>query len=379
MKKIGIQKQIAWIAAVTLAALTLLGSCGGGGSGAAEAGDAATSAEIPETETPTAASSGEEGADRFAGVVDETNKARYTLNSLGYISDVEIAIEKGFFAEEGVEVEVIGVAGGGAMTVQEITAGNADIGSAPYPPVINSHSTGGDVITFLGSGSGYSKDGYEGDYWVVRSDGEIKGPEDLKGKTIAMGALGAMWEYGTREYLARAGLTKDDVNIILVPPTQHEQVLKSKQVDLTVTSSPIADKIIEDGTAEFLTSTYRIYTDDGSEYPQTGGYVTSPEYASKNPHTLQGIIAALIKTNEWVNANPDEAREIVATVLEGREQDPALAEYWKPASIDDYGLLSDDGAEYWIAWFVGDGVLEEGQVQPSDIYTNIYNPYYEGE
>jgi ABC-type nitrate/sulfonate/bicarbonate transport system substrate-binding protein len=320
----------------------------------------------------------ESGAVETEDVVDETNKARYTLNNLGSISDVEIAIEKGFFEDEGVEVEVIGVAGGGAMTVQEISAGNADIGSAPYPPVINSHSTGGDVLTFLSGGSAFEKGGYEGTLWIVNKDSGIKGPEDLNGKTIAMGALGAMWEYGTREYLARAGLTKDDVEIILVPPTQHDQVLKSEQVDVTVTDSPVSDKIIEDGTAEILTTLFRIYTDDGGVYPDTGGYVTSPEYASKNPNTLKSITTALIKTNEWVNENVEEARGIVAKVLEEREQDPALAEYWKPTRLTDHGLLNDEGAEYWIKWFVGDGVLKEDQVKPSDIYTNEYNPYDTG-
>ncbi|MDR1915047.1 MAG: ABC transporter substrate-binding protein [Synergistaceae bacterium] len=313
---------------------------------------------------------------RFAGYgwgADETRTVRYVLNNLGTVNEVEIARVKGFFDEVGVSVEIVGVAGGGAMTAQEIISGNADLGSAPFPPQINAAAAGGKTVVIYNSGSMSEKN--PGSYWLVRKESGIKGPSDLKGKVIAMGALGAMWEYGTREYLRQAGLSEDDVTIILVPPTQHDQVLKSKQVDVTVTDSPLSDAIIEDGTAEILTNTYRIYS-YLDRIPPSGGLITSPEFIEKNPGTLKDLVSALIKASYWINENTEDARKIVEKVLESREQNPELAKYWKPSALDNNALLSDEQVQYWIDWFVKDGKLKEGQLTPADLYTNEFNPYF---
>ena len=37
--------------------------------------------------------------------------------------------------------------------------------------------------------------------------------------------------------------------------------------------------------------------------------------------------------------------------------------------------LADSDARFWIDWLVKDGKTKEGQFNPSDIYTNEFNPY----
>ncbi|MHB8066133.1 MAG: ABC transporter substrate-binding protein [Ruminiclostridium sp.] len=310
------------------------------------------------------------------GASEEVTKAkedvpiRYIINNLGSVSTIEIAMEKGFFKEDGVKLETVGVAGGGALSIQAVLSGDADLSAAPFPTEINAVKNGSKLKIIYGGASSSEKN--PGTNWITLKDSGINSAKDLVGKTIAMGALGAIWEYGTREYLKQSGLSSDQVTIVVVPPTQHEQVLKGKQADVVVTDSPVADNILADGKARILTTTYSILGIDGA----AGGYEMRQDFTEKNPELVKKLVTALVKADQWIEANPEDARTIVAKVLKERDQNPDLAKYWKPSHLNNYGQLSDKNANFWIDWFVQDGKLKEGEIKPSDVYTNEFNPYF---
>jgi ABC-type nitrate/sulfonate/bicarbonate transport system substrate-binding protein len=210
--------------------------------------------------------------------------------------------------------------------------------------------------------------------WIVRSDSAIRSARDLAGKTIAMGARGAMWEYATKEYLKKSGVPTDRLNILVVPPPQHEQVLRSRQVDVIVAVSPISDNILGGGGTRVLTTLYDIF---GKNTGGAGfGVVVRDEFARKNPDLVKRLVAALVKTDQWAQKNPEQARKTVAAILKKRNQNPVIAKYWKPPYLRNYGLLNDRDVSYWLDWFVQEGKLKSGEIKPADIYTNEYNPHY---
>ncbi len=298
---------------------------------------------------------------------------KYIVNNLGDITPLDIAIEKGFFEEQGIKIETVGVAGGGAAAIQAILGGSADIGGAAMPAYINAIKGEAKIkVIYGGAAMAHAKDpGYS---WIVREDSGINSAKDLIGKTIAMGARGAMWEYGTKEYLRKNGIAEDQVSILIVPPPQYEQVLRSKQVDAVVAGPPIADNILEGGNAKILASLYEIL---GEKLAGGGfGYIVRQDTIDKNPEAVKRLVAAYEKADEWAVQNPEEARKVVAAVLQKRGQNPVIAKYWKPLNLRDHGKLVDEDVQFWLDWFVRDGKIKEGQIKPSDVYTNEFNPYY---
>lgn len=295
---------------------------------------------------------------------------RYVINNLGNVSTIEIGLEKGFFKEGGVDIETAGVAGGGAISIQQVLSGKAELASAPFVAVINAVKGGG-KLKMIYDGTGATEKN-TGTGWLVLKDSGINSAKDLVGKKIAMGALGANWEFGTREYLKQAGISADQVTMIVVPPTQHEQVLNSKQADVVVTGSPVKDKILAGGKAKELASDYSILGTTNSAV----GYEMSQDFLDQHPQTVKKLIAALIKTDQWIESNPEEAQTIVAKVLKERNQNPDIANYWRSSHLTDYGIITDEKANFWLDWFIQLGKIKKDQIKPSDLYTNEYNPYY---
>lgn len=297
---------------------------------------------------------------------------RYIVNNLNIIVPIDIAIEKGFFEEQGIKIETVGTAGGGSPSIQAILGGSADIGGAAIPAYINAIKAGGKIkVIYGGAAMAHAQD--PGYFWIVREDSDIHSAKDLAGKTIAVAARGAMLEYGTREYLKKAGLSIDQVNLILVPPPQQDQVLRSRQADVVMVGSPIADHILEGGNTRILSTLYDVL----GEKTASGGYgfVVRQDLIDENPDVVKKLVAACVKADQWAEANPEEAKKIVADILKKRDQNPEIAKYWRAPHLRDYGLWTDDDVQFWLDWFVKDGLIQESQVKPSDIYTNEFNPY----
>jgi hypothetical protein len=52
-------------------------------------------------------------------------------------------------------------------------------------------------------------------------------------------------------------------------------------------------------------------------------------------------------------------------------------QYWKSTGVAGTGgVIKDKELQIWIDWLVKDGLLKAGQVKPTDLYTNAFNPYF---
>jgi ABC-type nitrate/sulfonate/bicarbonate transport system substrate-binding protein len=310
------------------------------------------------------------------GAAAETDDVtlRYIINNVSDIYPYDFALEMGYFKAEGVNVvEAEGVAGGGTAVIQAIANGSADIGSAAIPAYVNAVKTKTPIKVIYG-GPAIAHEENPGYNLLVKKGSGIKTPEDLKGKTIALSARGAMMEYFLLIYLNKAGLSADDVDIIVVPAAQHEQVIESGQAVAAVDGSPIADKMIEDGVAESLTTMYDAIDPELSS--MGWGYIINTDVLKAHPIAAKKLVSALIKSDEYVQAHPDEARKVVAKIFEKRGANPELAKYWKPYKLVNHGLWEDSGVEFWLDFMKKNTKTDTSSISPADIYTNEYNPFY---
>lgn len=136
-----------------------------------------------------------------------------------------IAKEKGYFAAEGLEVELVPPADPSSVP-RLVAAGQADIGIHYQPSLYLDHQAGlplkrfGTLVeTPLNT-------------VTVLADGPIKDLKDLKGKTVGFSVSG-FEDAMLSQMLRSVGLKKDDVTLVNVNFALSQSLL-SKQVDATI-------------------------------------------------------------------------------------------------------------------------------------------------
>lgn len=116
-------------------------------------------------------------------------------------------IEKGWFKEEGLEIQFLPIPGGAVNLVPQLSQGAGDVAWAGGYTVIQSRARG---VPVLGIQSAASES-----LWtlIAHKDAGIKTPADLKGKTIGVVAFSSATHFMAQALLKAGKLTEGDVNI----------------------------------------------------------------------------------------------------------------------------------------------------------------------
>jgi ABC-type nitrate/sulfonate/bicarbonate transport system substrate-binding protein len=224
-----------------------------------------------------------------------------------------------------------------------------------------------------------SKDQQTWGGFFVLQDSPIRSARDLIGKKVAVNTLGAHHEFVMREYLARNGLSKDEiaqVTLIVVPPVNAEQALRQGQVEVAVLQGILRDKSQERGGIRSLFSDYDLF----GEFT-AGSYVMTRDFLSTHPHSARRFVEATARAIEWARSQPPKdvaARFESIIARRGRAEDASSVKYWHSTGIAGQGgLIKEREFGMWIDWLVKDGQLTPGQLQLKDVYTNELNPFLE--
>jgi ABC-type nitrate/sulfonate/bicarbonate transport system substrate-binding protein len=152
----------------------------------------------------------------------------------GWATAYELAGALGWLREKGIEVESAGFAQGGPESVFGLNNGSVQLADAATASLINAVAGGSPIIGVMPN-LGVSKT--VNSKFFVLADSLLKTAEDLKGKSIAVNTLGAHLDYVVRVYLKKHGMKRSDVQLVVVPGPQLDQVLRHKQVDVVATGA----------------------------------------------------------------------------------------------------------------------------------------------
>jgi len=143
---------------------------------------------------------------------------------------------------------------------------------------------------------------------------KIKSVKDLEGKVVGILPTIA-YKSWLEAILIENGLTPDqDVIIQQTAPTLQSQALRSGGVDALFTNDPSATSAIRTGVAELISDEVEVPAYLGSPFP-FGSFNVSKEWADSNPETMSNIAKALEKAIDFVNANPEEAKDFMKPYL----------------------------------------------------------------
>jgi ABC-type nitrate/sulfonate/bicarbonate transport system substrate-binding protein len=228
-----------------------------------------------------------------------------------------VAKEAGFFAEEGINVEVIHTAG--SIAPMALVANEVDMSIMSAYLMIPVSSQSRDVV-MLG---GFSR--YASMVFVARPD--IKSPQDLKGKIIGIQRPGDAYEKSARFALKHIGLDADkDVKMLSLGSNDVMwSALNSARVSATVLSPP-GTLFARKAGMNFMVD----LTDLKLEY-QGSTITTRRSLIQKNPQLVTRALRAIVRGVHLFKTRKDDTIHILSKFL-GTKDPEGLIESWEYAA-----------------------------------------------
>lgn len=151
---------------------------------------------------------------------------------------------------------------------------------------------------------------------VVREDSPLRSLADLKGKKVAVTKAAGV-HYLLIAALAKAGLKFSDIEPAYLTPADGRAAFENRKVDAWVTWEPFLS-----GAQQQLPTRTLADGEDLADYQRY--YLTSASFARNHPQVLQIVFAELVKTGDWLRANPRQGAEVLGPLW--GNLDPAIVE-----------------------------------------------------
>jgi|SRR3990172_6047490 len=231
----------------------------------------------------------------------ELQQIRFTSTApTGGEWDIYPAIDKGFFAKEGLAPEMIYMMQP-PDPIRLVVAGSAPFGSGGVHYSLQAYERGGKIRVITGRL-------YAPIYDVVARP-EIKSLKDLKGKKIAIAALNSIITNLLQEGLEHNGLKRDDYQLLVVGGTSPRYAaMKSGGVAATMLAPPVNFKANDEGYPTLVK-----YSDMIKNLMYIGSFINT-DYAKSSPDVVVRFVKATIQAQRWLN-NPANKEEAIKSLM----------------------------------------------------------------
>ena len=225
--------------------------------------------------------------------------------NLLYYLPLTVAEQKGFFKDEGLDVEIVDFAGG-ARALQAVVGGSADVVSGAFEHNINMQAKGQPMRAFVLQGRAPQ---------IVlavstKTMPNYKTVADLKGKKIGVTAPGSSTNIMANFVLAKNGLKPADVSFVGVGASQGAvAALRSGQIDAISNLDPVMTILARSNDITIVSDTRDVAEADkvfGGPMPAATLYAPVA-FIDKNPNTVQALTNAIVRANKWIQqAGPSD-------------------------------------------------------------------------
>lgn len=226
----------------------------------------------------------------------DLEKTQLTVGTMAVVdaAPLEIAVRRGLFKAEGLDVKLKTVSGA-AEAMPQLKNGQLDISLGAYIPFINAVGSGEYDLKIVAEGSRSAPGTHT---IMVPPNSPIRTPADLKGKKI-----GVNTKYSAASMVVRAaakvhGVTlSEEKNFVQIPPPEFQNALMTGKVHAIQAIEPFTTIIAQATGAQIIYDTSQGAT---REFP-IAGYAATTEWTKKYPKTLAAFQRALAKGHELAN------------------------------------------------------------------------------
>lgn len=230
---------------------------------------------------------------------------------------IYIAYEKGFYAEEGFDINLISA----DTETRKVGLNNGNI------PIVN-----GDFQFFPSIENDVKVKVVDGLHYgciklIVPLDSPIKSATDLKGKKISVDEIGGTPHQVASVWLEKNGISakQEDGEVTFLPFSDGNlavEALNKGEVDVAALWDPF-------GSVQVKTGKYRVILDISSDDPFAGKYCcflyASEKLLEKEPEKVAALLRAYRKAQNWIADNPEETVDIIINKKYAQIEDRDLA------------------------------------------------------
>ncbi|MFT8357970.1 ABC transporter substrate-binding protein [Bifidobacterium aquikefiri] len=229
-----------------------------------------------------------------------------------------IALEKGFFKEEGLDV---------VLTASDAEARKVGLNNGTYPLV------NGDFQFFQSIENGVKIKIVDGLHngcikFLVRPDSTISKPEDIIGKKIAINEVGDTPHQVVSMWLEEGGVSADpaDGEVEFLPFADANlqfEALDKGEVDVVAAWDPVGSIKEQEGPAKVI---FDLSKEEGFKDRFCCFLFASEKTLEAEPKKVAALIRAYHKAETWIAHNPIEAVKIIAEKNYSQIDDSGIAE-----------------------------------------------------
>ncbi|SDJ01974.1 ABC transporter substrate-binding protein [Paenibacillus naphthalenovorans] len=278
-----------------------------------------------------------------------------------------IAMEKGFFKDENLDVTFKFLDSGQAINVA-VASGSADVGAGGFSADLYNMISAGEKVVAVAD-KGREEKTYHYSAIVVREDdSEIKSIKDLKGKKIGLTSIGSANQYNIGMMLEKNGLNSKDVQwVSLNSVSGLMEALKGKNLDVIGLSEPNVSIAIKEGYGKVLAWV----SDEIS--PQSAAIFFSSKFAGNEDASVR-FLKAFIKGSRYYydavlakkdgnfvkGSNYEEVIGIISKYSEQPKERITVFPY-----IDPDGKMNVEDIKEQINWYFKENYIKQ-MVDPKD-------------
>jgi NitT/TauT family transport system substrate-binding protein len=304
-----------------------------------------------------------------AAMAQEKMQLQLNWFQLADHAPVYLALKKGYFKDEGIELTVLR-GSGSADSAKKIDLGQADVGISDAPTVLTAISKGANLkmvaVVFDKAGNNV----------FFKKSANIKSPKDLVGKKIAVPPADShrvLWP----AFASLNGIDPNSVTLVNVKPEGKQAIVAAGEVDGSFdlyTSYAIWEKVLGKGEVGNL-----LWANFGLPiYGHT--YFVNNDLIKKNPKLIEKFLRATHKGWHDAKADPKAAIDAMVEQVPGLDGPTLLATM--PQILD--LCVTERSAKYGLGWIETDlmqktmditfaSAKPEKPLAVADVFTNQFS------
>ena len=228
---------------------------------------------------------------------------RLTVSQYGILAPTlpyAVALEKGFFKEEGLDIDGIIQSHGGGTSVRNMLASDLPVAEMALTAAIAAHKQGIDV-RIIGDNAHTVGELV----WVAKKGSPVRTIADLKGKKAAFTSPRSVTEMIIKTVLKRNGLLGQTETIAAGGIGAAVTALNNGAVDAATLVDPVPTRTGQN---------YQVVFEARRELPDLtwAVFVVTTKYLAANEEKVRKIVRARVKAVDFIYANREETTRIYA-------------------------------------------------------------------
>lgn len=210
-----------------------------------------------------------------------------------------VAVEKGYFADENLNITTL-VVTGGIQSAEAIMTGSADVGAMGDSPaiILLDKNPGASIVCRYSGGEGMHR--------YVAQD-HITVPKDLEGRKVGI-QMGSSTHGSFLQWMEANGVNASQVTLVPMSPSDMPTAMDTEQIDAMAGSEPwptnveklCGDDVHQIGDSSGLGNTFPLM------------FMASQKAIQEKPEAVKAAVRALQRAVEFINQHYEESAAICA-------------------------------------------------------------------